>query len=280
MSAGQQRAAILGSPVAHSLSPALHRAAYAELGLDWSYDAIECDEAALPGVLDACGDDFVGLSLTMPLKRAVLPLLDSVSPLATAIGAVNTVVFEGIGPFRRRVGHNTDAGGIVAAIRRVRPDVVGPATILGAGGTASAAVAALRELGIETAAVVVRDAGRAGELLAAAQRLGVTIELVNWPGTEAITRAELVIAATPAGATDPLAGVVSKGQLLFDVLYAPWPTAFAAAAAASGAEVIGGLELLVQQATLQFELWSGRRAPVDAMRAAAEAALKARSGAH
>jgi len=273
---GTQRAAVLGSPVAHSLSPALHRAAYAELGLDWSYDAIECDEAALPSVLDACGDDFVGLSLTMPLKRAVLPLLDSVSPLATAIGAVNTVVFDGVGPFRRRIGHNTDAGGMVAAIRRVRPGAVASATILGAGGTASAAVAALRELGIERVRVVVRDAGRAGELLAAADRLQVKIDLVGWPGTEAVAEAELVIATTPAGATDALVGLVSKGQLLFDVLYAPWPTAFAAAAATEGAEVIGGLELLVQQATLQFELWSGRRAPVDAMRAAAEAALKAR----
>lgn len=280
MSGGAQRAAILGSPVAHSLSPAIHRAAYAELGLDWSYDAIECDEAALPGTLDSCGDEFVGLSLTMPLKRAVLPLLDSVSPLASAIGAVNTVVFDGIGPFRRRVGHNTDAGGMVAAIRRSRPDAVANATILGAGGTASAAVAALRELGIDRVAVVVRDPARASDLLAAANRLQVSVELVTWPGTDAITGAELVIAATPAGATDPLAGLLSKGQLLFDVLYAPWPTAFAAAAAATGAEVIGGLELLVQQATLQFELWSGRRAPVDAMRAAAESALKARSATH
>ena len=142
---------MLGSPIAHSLSPVLHRAAYAELGLDWSYDAIECDEAALADFLDRAGG-FDGLSLTMPLKRAVLPLLDDVSPLAAAVGAVNTVTFGAATPLAAgsRRGDNTDVPGMVGAIR----DALAPAqparldqSILGAGGTAAAAVAACRELG-------------------------------------------------------------------------------------------------------------------------------------
>ncbi len=109
MSARAKKAAVLGSPIAHSLSPALHRAAYQALGLDgWCYAAIECDEARLPGLLDECGPDWAGLSLTMPLKRAVLGLLDHAEPLALEVGAANTVVFAG----GARHGHNTDVPGI------------------------------------------------------------------------------------------------------------------------------------------------------------------------
>src|SRR5579859_5144572 len=107
------KAAVLGKPVGHSLSPALHRAAYAALGLDgWSYEAIECDEVRLPGLLVGCGPGWAGLSLTMPLKRAVLPLLDHVDPLAAEVGAANTVVFfAGL-----RHGHNTDVPGMASAL--------------------------------------------------------------------------------------------------------------------------------------------------------------------
>ena len=144
----------------------MHAAAYQVLGLRWSYSAIECDEAQLPGVLADLDESFVGLSLTMPLKRAVMPLLDDVSELAVAVGAANTVVFDGVGPFLRRRGENTDVPGMVAAISRRRPDGVRNAVILGAGGTAAAALAALRELGVAQSVVVVRDQARAGELLA------------------------------------------------------------------------------------------------------------------
>jgi shikimate-5-dehydrogenase len=280
-----RRAAVLGSPIEHSLSPVLHAAAYRVLGLGWSYQAIECDELALPAVLAGLDESFVGLSLTMPLKRAVLPLLDDLSELATAVGAANTVLFEGVGPFLRRRGENTDVPGLVAAIRAVRPTVgrggrggLGGATILGAGGTAAAALAALREFGIATPTVIVRNRDRATELLGAAKRLGVAPELVDWPGLEALAASELVISTVPAGATDSLAGdaPLGSGQLLFDVLYEPWPTPFAAAAQAGGAEVIGGLELLVWQAAFQVELMTGRPAPVDAMRSAGQAALGSR----
>ena len=279
-----RRAAVLGSPVEHSLSPVLHAAAYRILGLAWSYQAIECDEAHLPGVINDLDESFVGLSLTMPLKRAILPLLDEMSDLARAVGAANTVLIEGLGPFLRRRGENTDVPGMVAAIRAARPDAGGAGiaggncVILGAGGTAAAAVAALRELGVTRPTVVVRNRDRAGELLDAADRLGVVPDLVDWPGQAALASAELVISTVPAGATDFLAQDVAlrSGQLLFDVLYEPWPTPFAAAAQASGAQVIGGLELLVWQAAFQVELMTGRPAPVDAMRAAGQAAIGSR----
>ena len=277
--AAARRAAVLGSPIAHSLSPVLHAAAYRVLGLAWTYQAIECAQDELPGVLDALDESYVGLSLTMPLKRAVLPLLDDVSALAAAVGAANTVLFDGLGPFLRRRGENTDVPGMVAAVRAQRPDVVGSAVILGAGGTAAAALAAVRELGAERVAVVVRSRERAAELLQAAERLEVAITMVDWPGDEALANADLVISTVPAGVTDDLVGSASgplrAGQLLFDVLYDPWPTPYASAALAAGAEVIGGLELLVLQAALQVELMTGRVAPVEAMRSAGLAAIAA-----
>jgi shikimate dehydrogenase len=156
---------------------------------------------------------------------------------------------------------------------------VGNAVVLGAGGTAAAALAALRDLGVDQSVVVVRDQARAGELRRCADRLGVTPTLVDWPAQAAFGEADVIISTVPAGATDALAtrSLVGHGQLLFDVLYDPWPTAFAAAAQAAGATVIGGLELLVQQAARQVELWTGRPAPVEAMRAAGEAAIASRS---
>ncbi|HEY5455865.1 MAG TPA: shikimate dehydrogenase [Acidothermaceae bacterium] len=274
-----RRAAVLGSPIAHSLSPVLHAAAYQVLGLRWSYSAIECDEAQLPGVLMGLDESFVGLSLTMPLKRAILPLLDDVSELAVAVGAANTVMFHGAGPFLRRRGENTDVPGMVAAITARRPDGVRNAVILGAGGTAAAALGALRELGVERSVVVVRDQARAGELLACADRLRVRPTLVDWPGAAALGQADMIISTVPAGVTDQLAAQApaGAGQLLFEVLYQPWPTSFAVASLAAGAEVIGGLELLVQQAARQVELWTGWAAPIEEMRAAGAAAMASRS---
>ena len=270
---------MLGSPIAHSLSPVLHRAAYADLGLSWTYEAIECDTSRLPDLLIGADDAFVGLSLTMPLKRAVLPLCDELSPLAVAVGAANTVTFEGVGPFRRRRADNTDVGGMVGAIREAGL-AAGPVAILGAGGTAAAALAAVRDLGVDAVDVVVRDRARARELVGAADRLGVAVSLIDWPAADVVARSGLVISTVPAGAADSLAGAVGAGQLLFDVLYDPWPTPLAGAALAGGARVIGGLELLVRQAALQVEIWSGLQlsgAPVAAMRAAGEAVLRERA---
>ena len=281
-----RRAAVLGSPIAHSLSPALHRAAYRALGLPWTYEAIECDAARLPGVLAGLDASFVGCSLTMPLKRAVLPLLGEVSDLAAAIGAVNTITADatalggaGRGAGRGWSGDNTDAPGMVAALRDALPASPDSVTILGAGGTAAAALAAVASLGLPQVDVVVRDRSRAGETLAAADRLGVRVRLVDWPGLPALDRAQLVVATVPAGAGDLIAQHWSPrpDQVVFDVVYQPWPTMLAVRAAEAGARVVGGLELLVQQAALQVQRWSGRQAPVEVMRAAGEAALRARS---
>ena len=278
---GPRHAAVLGSPIEHSLSPVLHRAAYAALGLPWSYRAIECDEAGLPMLLGGLDDAYIGVSLTMPLKRAVLPLLHEVTPLAAAVGAVNTVAFEGTGSSRRRLGDNTDVAGMLATIRTATTATFAKAAVLGAGGTAAAAVAALRELGLREVDVVVRDAGRAGELRTAADRLGMRVVLVPWPGTAWLDAADLVVSTVPAGAADPVVSAggwsPQPGQLLFDVLYEPWPTVIANVARGAGADVVGGLELLVQQAALQVERWSGRLGPVDVMRAAGQQVLEERS---
>jgi shikimate dehydrogenase len=267
------RAAVLGSPIAHSLSPVLHRAAYQALGLaGWSYHAIECDEAGLPGLLAACGPEWAGLSLTMPLKRAVLPLLDQADPLAVAVGGANTVVFAS----RRRHGHNTDIPGLVAALTEAGIADPGRVLILGAGATACSALAALRELGAGEITVAVRDRARAGSLLAAAGKLAVPVSLTPLDRA-ADLRPELLISTLPSGAADAVAGSWAAGRpvppRVLDVVYHPWPTPLAAAAGAAGSVVVSGYALLLHQAAGQVELMTGRPAPAGAMRAAGLAAL-------
>ena len=299
------RAAVLGSPIAHSLSPVLHRAAYAALGLDgWTYTAIECDEAGLPGLLASCdsacpggrppqtpprghglagrpsqappGGRWAGLSLTMPLKRAVLPLLDRTEPLATQVGGANTVVFSG----GQRHGYNTDVPGMVAALAEAGVTSPAGATILGAGATACAALAALRATGLAGVVVQVRDQARAGGLLAAARRLGLAVELR--PFGSQVRDGDLLISTVPAGATDfyPERAVDPRARpsAVLDVVYHPWPTPLAIAAAQSGVTVVSGFDLLLHQAARQVELMTGLEpAPLDSMRAAGQSELARRA---
>jgi shikimate dehydrogenase len=271
------RAAVLGSPVAHSLSPVLHAAAYAAAGLDgWTYSAIECDEAGLPGFIASCDARWAGLSLTMPLKRAVLPLLDRTEPLAAEVGGANTVVFAG----GERHGYNTDVPGMVAALAEAGVTAPAGATILGAGATACAALAALRAAGLSAAVVHVRDEARAADLLAAARRLDMTVDLR--PFGSQVRDGELLISTVPAGAADFYAERVVDGSVrpaaVLDVVYSPWPTFLAQAAAKTGAAVAGGFDLLLHQAARQFELMTGvEPAPLPAMRAAGQAELARRS---
>ncbi|MFC8087314.1 shikimate dehydrogenase [Streptomyces sp. NPDC057340] len=272
----RRRAAVLGSPIAHSLSPVLHRAAYAELGLaDWTYDRFDVDEAALPGFFEELGPEWAGLSLTMPLKRAVIPLLDSVSATAASVDAVNTVVFTEDG---RRTGDNTDIPGIVAALREHGIEKVETAAVLGAGATASSALAALARICTGEIAVYVRSAARAAEMRGWAERLDVDVRIADWSDAAEALRAPLVVATTPAGATDTLAAAVPEmPTTLFDVLYDPWPTALAARWSAYGGAVVSGLDLLIHQAVLQVEQMTGRSpAPLAAMRKAGEHALAGR----
>jgi len=270
------RAAVLGSPVAHSLSPVLHLAAYRALGLEgWTYGAIECDEQRLPGVLASLGPDWAGLSLTMPLKRAVLPLLDLALPLVTRVGAANTVILRG----NRRVGHNTDVPGIARALRGAGVSPEGNVAIVGSGGTACAAIAALRDTVSDQVTVAVRAPERAEPLREVAMRFGVPVRIAEL-GHLASQTWDLLISTVPGHAADPLAEKLTAGVIsakaVFDVVYDPWPTALATAAGASGATVISGYELLVQQAVGQFELMTGHKAPVAEMHAAGLAELDRR----
>ncbi|MFC9929230.1 shikimate dehydrogenase [Streptomyces sp. NPDC127190] len=271
-----RRAAVLGRPIAHSLSPVLHRAAYDELGLtDWSYERFEVDEAQLPGFLDGLGPEWAGLSLTMPLKRAVIPLVDEISETAASVDAVNTVVFTEDG---RRLGDNTDIPGMVAALREHGIEQVDSAAILGAGATASSALAALARICTGEVVAYVRSAGRAAEMRQWGERLDVEVRTADWADAAEALRAPLVIATTPAGTTDALAAAVpERPATLFDVLYEPWPTELAARWSMFGGAVVGGLDLLVHQAVLQVEQMTGRTpAPLEAMRHAGEKALAAR----
>ncbi|MFD7996170.1 shikimate dehydrogenase [Streptomyces mexicanus] len=268
-----RRAAVLGSPIAHSLSPVLHRAAYAELGLtQWSYDRFDVHEAGLPGFFEKLGPEWAGLSLTMPLKRAVIPLLDEISDTAASVEAVNTVVFTEDG---RRTGDNTDIPGMVAALREHGIEQVDSAAILGAGATASSALAALARICTGEVVAYVRSEARAAEMRQWGERLRVEVRTADWSDAEQALRAPLVIATTPAGTTDALAAAVpERPATLFDVLYDPWPTALAARWSLAGGAVVGGLDLLVHQAVLQVEQMTGRApAPLQAMRRAGEKAL-------
>jgi shikimate dehydrogenase len=267
------RAAVLGSPVAHSLSPVLHTAAYRALGLDgWSYTLHECDEAGLAAFVDGLDDEWAGLSLTMPLKRVALGVGHEVSPTAAAIGAANTLVLTG----GRRFVENTDVIGLTVTLAGTS----GRAVVLGAGGTAQAALAAFRDLGIDDVTVLVRNVARAGELRATAERLGVapTIDdaLLDPARTAAaLEKADVVISTLPGHAADGFSGAGS-GSVVLDAVYAPWPTPFAAAAMAGGARVVSGLEMLLHQAVAQVELMTGHPGPVAEMRAALDAAVAAR----
>ncbi|MFD5745171.1 shikimate dehydrogenase [Streptomyces massasporeus] len=274
--AAPRRAAVLGCPIAHSLSPVLHRTAYQELGLaGWTYDRFEVDEAGLPAFLETLGPEWAGLSLTMPLKRAVIPLLDEISETAASIDAVNTVVRTEDG---RRIGDNTDIPGIVAALREHGIDKVDAAAVLGAGATASSALAALSRICPGEITVYVRSEARATEMRQWAERLDVAVRIADWADAEQALRAPLVISTTPAGVTDALArSVPERPATLFDVLYDPWPTDLAARWSAYGGAVVSGLDLLVHQAVLQVEQMTGLApAPLDAMRKAGERALAAR----
>jgi shikimate dehydrogenase len=218
------KAAVLGSPIGHSLSPVLHRAAYAELGFDdWTYDAVDCDVADLAAFVGSRGPDWAGLCLTMPLKRAVLPLLDHVDRLAAVTGGANTVVFHPDG----RYGYNTDVQGIVDAVTEAGAPAPGSVMILGAGATACSALPALIDLGATGADVVVRNPARAAYLLTVAERLGLRVRLVPFAELTAGTPAVpgLLISTVPAGAADGYAERIrATGRApaaVLDTVYAP-----------------------------------------------------------
>lgn len=278
MTAQTRRAAVLGHPVAHSLSPVLHRTAYRYLGLDWVYEAVDVEPAALGDFLASLDSSWVGLSLTMPLKEAVLPLLTSVDPEAARLAAVNTVLLDPVGSERpRRHGVNTDVTGMVRVLADCEAPVGCGVTLLGGGATARSSLGALAHHGAGEVVVCVRRAEVGEQLVRLGRELGLDVRWRAFDQAAAALSAPLVVATLPAGAADHLAGQVPgrPGQLV-EVRYDPWPTPLADAWAAAGGRVVGGLELLVHQAVEQVRLMTGRPVPAEVLRSAGSAALAAR----
>ncbi|RKW71198.1 shikimate dehydrogenase family protein [Galactobacter caseinivorans] len=263
------RAAVIGHPIDHSRSPLLHSTAYALLGAQIDYgrlDAQEADAATVAGRLRT-EPGWVGLSVTMPMKAAMLAHMDTLDPLARALGALNTVVVSHLpdGGGVRLHGANTDvvgvqqavAGGGVASLEGEH------CLILGGGGTAAAALAGVQLLGCTDVSVAVREPQRAAGLAALGQTLGVKVavtSLTTMTGPEP----RVVISTLPPRAADPFANAVAQraaqGSLLMDVAYAPWPSALATAWAARGGVVVHGLAMLVHQAVEQIALFTGLEA--------------------
>ena len=275
-----RRAAVLGHPIAHSLSPVLHETAYRNLGLDrlgWSYTSVDVTAPVLGDFIDSLDSEWAGLSLTMPLKEVVLPLLDEVDADAASVRAVNTVVFDD----GRRKGYNTDISGLVGILGDAGV-TGGSAVVVGAGATARSAVAALTSVGVLDISIVARRADAAQELVEVAAARGADAVGHGWPGPAQassigpILEADVVVSTVPASAASSLEPPGHPG-LLIDVLYDPWPTPLARAWGQAGGSVVGGLELLVRQAVEQVVLMTGLLPDIDAMRRAGQVVLDARA---
>jgi shikimate dehydrogenase len=279
------RAAVLGHPISHSKSPALHRAAYARLGVDVDYAPVDVTEAALPEFMARVraglrrGEGWRGLSVTMPLKTAMVAEVDEVRGVAQALGVINTVAFEqdAAAGSVRLIGYNTDVAGIVNALRHAGAPASPVAAVLGGGGTAAAAIAALKELGAATADVFVRDVGRASEARAASAAVGLPVRILPIAGAAAaVAAADVTISTLPPRAADTLAvdlvrefarnhpEQLSPGSkrnhpgVLLDVAYDPWPSRIASAWQDAGGTVVPGLEMLIYQAVEQVRYFTGR----------------------
>ena len=282
--AGQaRRAGVLGHPISHSLSPVLHRAAYAELGLDWSYDAHDVTEDALPEFMASLGPEWAGLSLTMPLKVAAMPLVDFVEPMAKLVGAINTVLIQPVADGRQLVGANTDVHGIVAALAEGGVSQARAGVVLGGGATATAAVAALGRSGVTRPVVAIRSRGRAGNLLRAATKMGIEPRLVPFDRVASyLGEAQAVVSTIPADAGAQLvsgwgsdvAGLGEDGPaVLLDAVYDPLDTPLGMAWERAGGTFVRGTRMLLHQAGEQLRLMTGREAPLDVMMQALTTAL-------
>lgn len=265
------RCAVLGDPISHSLSPVLHRAAFAHAGLDWEYDAYRVPSGGLARFLAGLDGSMRGLSLTMPLKREAMPVADEVSGRALLVGAANTLVLEE----GRILADNTDLPGAAAALRERYDGPLTRAAILGGGATAASTGLALCDLGATAVTLFVRSPTRGKETAEVIGRhpSGPRVDLL--PIDQLAPRGEVVVSTIPAAAQTPwLVERCADVPVVFEVIYDPWPTPLAASV---GARVlVSGLDLLVHQAALQFEIFTGRQTPVSVMRSAGEAALAAR----
>lgn len=271
-SAEQRRYGVVGDPVAHSLSPVLHRAGYAALGIDARYDAVRVPAGTLAAHVAGLGPEWGGLSVTAPLKREALALAGTVTERAALAGGANTLVRTE----RGWAADNTDLPGAVAAVRERYDGPAGVATIIGAGATAASVGLALADLGVRTVRLLARDPARAEETVRALEgdpRLEVDVLPLEWAGVVG----EVVVSTIPVAAQDEaLVAATGGAAVVFEVVYDPWPSPLAAAAAERGQALVSGLDLLVHQAVLQFGQFTGHDGPLESMRAAGEQALASR----
>ena len=272
-----RRCAVLGSPIEHSLSPAIHRAAYAHLGLDWSYGRYEVVAAELPDFVVELDDSWRGLSCTMPLKHAVVPL-GQPDEIVTALGVGNTLVFDGhpSDPSTTRV-RNTDVLGLEAALRGADAANARSAVIVGNGATARSALAAVARLRVTHVTVLARDPRKTNALVELGERLGVAVEHEQLGGT--VPAVDIALSTVPAEAQRDVAhAVASSASVVFDAVYDPWPTPLALAVIdAHRAVLLNGLDLLAWQAVFQVELFTGETVPVTVLLDAAHEALARRA---
>jgi shikimate dehydrogenase len=258
-----RRAAVLGSPIAHSRSPQLHLAAYRALGLDdWSYERIECGADELPALVGGFGPEWVGVSVTMPGKFAALQFADERTARAGLLGSANTLVRTATG----WLADNTDVDGVTGALRDLIEVRSGRAAVLGSGGTAPAAVLGLADLGVSDISVVARNPDRAAELVRLAEQVGVTARWIDL-GIP-LDGLDVVVSTIPPDVAAAHAASVVGVPLLLDAIYDPWPTPLATAVQSAGGRVVSGLQMLLNQAFTQVELFTGQPAPKEAMGAA------------
>ncbi|MCU1529171.1 MAG: hypothetical protein JWP75_2934 [Frondihabitans sp.] len=252
--------AVLGSPIAHSLSPVLHRTAYEILALPYEYGRAEVASGGLSGFLDGLELDerWLGLSLTMPLKREVIPLLNSSSALVDRLGVANTVVISAPSGVRHLAGYNTDVDGIVRAIQSRHDVRQERAAILGGGATAASALAAAAELESTEVSLYLRNPAKAGELTALAETLGVRLEVLPLDSLDDAPAFAFVISTLPGGIRLPVIAPESPHSVLLDVAYDPWPSSLASAWERLGGRTVSGLDMLLEQAIGQIRLFSGR----------------------
>lgn len=267
------QAAVLGDPIEHSLSPLVHTAGYNAAGLDdWRYTAIRCPAGSLARLVDAAGEDFLGFSVTMPGKVEALDFADHATARALAVGSANTLVRTEYG-WR---ADNTDVDGIHGALDELGGAVarrsITEAVVVGAGGTARAAVYTLTERGVRRIHLINRT-DRAAELRDLVPT-GVAIDHVGWDADleEVVGAGQVLVSTVPAGVVDPYATRLGHLPLL-DVVYDPHPTKLCVAAASNGFVTVGGQVMLFHQALSQFEQFTGHNAPRAEMRSAIEEAV-------
>ena len=253
------RLAVLGSPIVHSKSPALHRAAYRVLGLDWHYDAFEVAPSGLEDFIRSRGLQWRGLSLTMPLKHDVMPLLDFVDPVAVLSGGANTVLFQESGAQSTLHGFNTDVFGIVESFRHAGVARLSTVRILGAGATAASALIAAAELGAGRVLVSARSEVKLVALAELGRQLGVDVHPAPPDSVDDSIVPDAVISTLPGGADHPYRfdAPTRASSVLFDVAYDPWPSPLAASWLETGGRVIPGIEMLVNQALMQVRIFVG-----------------------